>query len=163
MIHNLSLFATILRWWRQDMRLEFQDFEKQFHKWILQLKVSFTFNFHLSNTFSTWNTSLGPFSSQYWVVDVTTLSQNFKFLREHFHKGIVHLKVPFPFDFHLSINIGTWNTNLNLFDPFLGWWKRVETSRFWDSGFRNEHFTLSSPLPLSPSSFFRMIKIFIDK
>ena len=41
---------------------------------------------------------------------------------------------PFTFDFHLSVNIGTWNTNLNLFDPFL------------DNGFKNEYFTSDFPL-----------------
>ena len=41
---------------------------------------------------------------------------------ERFHKGIIHLKVPSTFDFHLSINIGIRNTNLDIFDSFLGWW-----------------------------------------
>ena len=50
-------------------------------------------------------------------------TQNFKISRERFHRQIIHLKVPFTFDFHFSINIGTWNTNLNLFDSFLGWWR----------------------------------------
>ena len=43
-------------------------------------------------------------------------------MRERFYKQIFQLKVPFSFDFHLSINICTWNTNLDFFDPFLGWW-----------------------------------------
>ena len=82
---------------------------------IPHLKFPFTFDFHLSITISAW---AHPFSSQFWLDDVTRLSQNFEILRERFHKGIIHLKVPFTFDFHLSINIGTWNTNLDLFDPF---------------------------------------------
>ena len=61
-----------------------------------------------------------PFLSQFWVNDVTTLSQNLKMLRERFHKWIIHLKVPFTSDFHLSINTGTWNTNMGLFHAFLG-------------------------------------------
>ena len=40
-----------------------------------------------------------PFSSQFCVDDVPTLSQNFKTLRERFHKWIVHLKVSFTFEF----------------------------------------------------------------
>ena len=87
------------------------------------LKVTFTFDFHLSITINTWNLSLGPFSSQLWIDDVTALSKNFKVLREWFHKRIIYVKVPFIFDFHLSINIGTWNTNLDFFDPFLDWWR----------------------------------------
>ena len=43
-------------------------------------------------------------------------------MRKRFYKRISQLKVPFSFDFHLSSNIGTWNTNLDFFDPFLGWW-----------------------------------------
>lgn len=51
--------------------------------------------------------------------DVITLSQNFNIVREPFYKRIIHLKVPSSFDFHLSINIGTRNANLNSLDPFL--------------------------------------------
>ena len=65
--------------------------------------------------------SLGAISSQFWVDDVIILSQIFKILRERFHKRIIYLKVPFTFDFHLSINIGTWNTNLDLSVHILGW------------------------------------------
>ena len=57
------------------------------------------------------------------------LSQNFKILRERFYKWIFHLS----FDFHLSINIGTWNTNLDLFNPFLGWWRHHVGSKFQNS------------------------------
>ena len=49
----------------------------------------------------------GPFFQPVLIDDVTTLSQILKSLREWFHKQIIHLKVPFAFDFHLSINIGT--------------------------------------------------------
>ena len=40
-----------------------------------------------------------------------------------------HLKVPFTFGFHLSINIGTKNTNLELFDTFLDWWRHNMVSK----------------------------------
>ena len=40
----------------------------------------------------------GPFLSQFWVDEVTTLSQNFKVLRERFHKRIFPLRVSFIFD-----------------------------------------------------------------
>ena len=66
--------------------------------------------------------------SQFWVDDVTIFCQNFKLLREQLHKQKIHLKKLFAFDFHLSINIGTWNTNLDLFNPFLGWWHCHEES-----------------------------------
>ena len=49
----------------------------------------------------------GPFFEPVLVDDVTTLSPIFKILRERFHKQKIHLKVPFAFDFHHSINIGT--------------------------------------------------------
>ena len=58
-----------------------------------------------------------------------SLSQNLKILRERFYKWIFH----FIFDFHLSINIGTWNTNLDLYDPFLGWWRHHGGSKFQNS------------------------------
>ena len=76
----------------------------------------------MSITISAWDTSLGSFSSKFWIDDITTLSQNFKIFRERFHKQIIQLKVPFTFDFHISINIDTWNTNLNLLNPYLDWW-----------------------------------------
>ena len=54
------------------------------------------------------------------------------FLRDRFHKWLIHLKVPFTFDFHLSINIGIWKTNLDLYDPFLGWWCHQGESKLLD-------------------------------
>ena len=54
---------------------------------------------------------LSPFAQEIpvWILFqlVTTLSQNFKVLRERFHKGIINLKVPFAFDSYLPINFGT--------------------------------------------------------
>ena len=50
----------------------FKILRKKFHKQIPHLKVPFNFNFHLSMTISIWDTSLGTFSSQFWVDDVTT-------------------------------------------------------------------------------------------
>ena len=117
---NLSLFEPIFRW-----RLKW----RWFYKGIIHLIVPFTFVFHLSITISTWDTSSGLLTSQFCVNDFTTFSQNLKILRERFHKRIIYLKVPFTFDFHLSINIGTWNTNLDIFDPFLGWWRHHRESK----------------------------------
>ena len=54
------------------------------------------------------------------------LSQNVKILREQSYKWIFHQS----FDFHLSINIGTWNSNLDFFSPFLGWWRYHGGSKF---------------------------------
>ena len=54
------------------------------------------------------------------------LSQNFKIFREWFHQQIIHLKVPFTFSFHLSL---IFLTNLDLFDPFLGWWLHYGKSK----------------------------------
>ena len=121
MMYALNLFEPILRWWRHNMGLGFQDFEKKFHKRIFHFKVSFAFDFHLSITISTWGTSLGSFLTQIWVNVVTTGNQNFKLLRERFRKRVIHLKVFFTFDFHLSIDIGTWNTSLDLFELGLEW------------------------------------------
>ena len=94
-----------------------------------RLKALLTFGFHLSINNSTWDTSLDLFPRQFWVDDVIILSQNFKILRGWFHKWIINLKISFTFDFHLSINIGTWYTNLNFFHPFLGWWRHHEESK----------------------------------
>ena len=46
---------------------------------------------------------------------------------ERFHKQIVYLKLPFTFDFHFDINIGTWNTSL---DPLTHFWVDAVTSNF---------------------------------
>ena len=56
-----------------------------------------------------------------WVKSGPLFRIDFKVLKEQFHKRIIHLKVPINFDFHMSINIGTWNTNMDPLDPFLGW------------------------------------------
>ena len=101
-----------------------------------------TCDFHLSVTITTWDISLGSFSSQLWVDDVTTMRQNLKILRERFH-----LKQSFTLDFHLSIrDSGFKNENFTinfflqltiifllpfvheikvwtLFDPILGQWR----------------------------------------
>ena len=47
------------------------------------LKVPFTF-YCLSINISTWDTTLGPSSSQFWVDDVATLSQASKFIENGF-------------------------------------------------------------------------------
>ena len=109
----------ILRWWRHNIGLELQDFEKIFHKRIPHFKAPFTFDFHLSFTISTWGKSYYPFSSQFWVDDVTTLIQNFEILRGWCYKRIFHLKGPFLFDFHLSTNIDTWN---NIWTILINFW-----------------------------------------
>ena len=83
------------------------------------LKVLFMFDFYFSINIRTRDTSLDPFSSQFSVDDVTKLRQNFKMLKEPFHKRLTNLKAPFTFDSCLPINIGTCNTNLDLFQPFL--------------------------------------------
>ena len=74
------------------------------------------------------------------------------FFREWFHRGIIHLKVPFTFESHLPKNISTWNGNLDLFYPFWGWMsssREVKNSKFWDSGFKKKYFTSNLPLLLT--------------
>ena len=87
---------------------------------------------------------LGPFFEPFLGWDVTTLTQ------KRFHKRIIHLKVPFTFDFHLSINIDTLNTNLAFFDTILGYdvTTAVKTAIFWESDLRNKttHFKVPSDL-----------------
>ena len=64
------------------------------------------------------------FSSQFWIDGVTKLIQDFKLLRERFRKRIIY---------HLSINIDTWNTNLDLFNSFyelMSSPRGVKTSKF---------------------------------
>ena len=78
------------------------------------------------NSNTRWERSLSSFFSQFWVDEITKLSRNFKALREKFYKQIIHFKVTFTFDFHLSITIGTWNTNSDLSEPFLSWWRYKE-------------------------------------
>ena len=72
-----------------------------------------------------------PFLSQFWVDDVTMLTQNFKILRKRFHKGIIHLRVSFTFDFHLSLNF---LTQFWVNDVTTG----VKTVTFCESDLRNK-------------------------
>ena len=65
------------------------------------------FDFYFSITIRTRDTSFDPFSSQFCVDDATKLRQNFKMLKEPFHKGLINLKALFTFDSCLPINIGT--------------------------------------------------------
>ena len=65
----------------------------------------------------------------WWHHKVKSKLQNFETTFSQRSKGMFHLKVPFTFDFHLSINIGTWNTNLELFDTFLDWWRHNMVSK----------------------------------
>ena len=104
--------AKISRYWENSFvnafitskfLLQFQETEKRISG------VSFTV------------ASFGHFSSQFWIDDVTNLCQNFKILTKWFQKRVMNLKVSFSFPYHISINIGKWNLNLDLFDPFLGW------------------------------------------
>ena len=75
--------------------------------------------------------------------------KNFKILRERLHKRITHVKVSFTFDVHLSVNIGTWNTNFWAFWPSFGLMmspRGVKTLKLWDNGFKNKYFTSIFPL-----------------
>ena len=72
------------------------------------------------------------------------MSQNFKILRERLLELIIYLKVHFTFGFHLSINTGTWNTNLALSDKIFGWWRNHGISKlqnFEIAVFKNKYFT----------------------
>ena len=106
-------------------------------------------DFDILTASCTWHTHWVSLT-QYWDDDVTKWGLNFKILRRKFHEWIPYLKVPFTFNFHLSINIGTWNHNLDFFELFLGWWpRRVKTlTKFLDSGFKNEDFISNFPLLL---------------
>ena len=78
-IRVLVLFDPILGCWRYHVGLKLQNFEKRFHKWIIHLKVPFTFDFHLSINIGTWNTNL-DILTHFWVDYISTGSQNFKIL-----------------------------------------------------------------------------------
>ena len=140
----------ILRWWRQNIGLEFQDLMKivswtntspqsSIYFWL----SSFYHNWYMKHEFASFfEPILGWWCHHH-------LSENFKNLKERSHKWIIHLKIPFPFDFHLSINNDTWNTNFGPFRPIFGLmtspWE-VETSKFRERGFKNEYFTSNFPL-----------------
>ena len=109
--------------------------ENNFINWILHFRVAFTFDFRLSIYINTSDMSLGSFSSKFWVDNVTELCQSIKILRKRFHKRIIHLKVPFAFDFHFSIN------HHYMKYQYSPWW--VYSSKFWDSSFKN--FTSNFP------------------
>ena len=59
-----------------------------------------------------FKTSFGLMTEPCWIK--TTNFWEIGFINEYFSQ----LKAPFTFDFCLSIKIGMWNTNLELFDPF---------------------------------------------
>ena len=121
LIFLLSVVHDIQIWVFLNQFLDDASKWRWFYKGMIHLMVPFTFVFHLSITISTWDTSSGLLTSQFCINDFTTLSQNLKILRELFYKRIIYLKLPLTFDFHLSINNGTWNINLDLFHPFWGW------------------------------------------
>ena len=102
--------AWISRFWEKSFINEY--FTSKF-----LLLLIFIFLSQLLHEVQVW----ALFLTQIWVNVVTTGNQNFKILRERFRKRVTHLKVFFTFDFHLSINIGTWNTNLDLFELGLEW------------------------------------------
>lgn len=83
------------------------------------------------------------FLIHFWDDDVITWGWNFKVSRRWFHKQILHLKVHFTLGFHLSINIRTWNINLELFDTFFGWWRYYgsQISNISESDIRNKALT----------------------
>ena len=106
----------------------------------LWTKVVIVPDFNIFTTSCTWHTNLSHFNpilrlwrhnififlsslvqflSQFWVDNVTSLSQNFKILRSWFQKRIFHVKLPFT-ELHLSVTIGTWSTSLGPFWPNFG-------------------------------------------
>ena len=108
-------------------------------------------DFDIFTASQTWYASWASLI-QFWDDDVTTWHLNFKISRKKFHKRIPHLKVPFTFDFNLSITISAWNTNLDLFELFLVLMtssRGVKTSKFWGSGVKNEYFASNFPLLLT--------------
>ena len=122
---------------------DFEMMTSQHRTIILRFPENSFINEYLTSKFRLFSIFifLSPFLHE--IDDVTTLSQNFIILRERFHKGKIHLKVPFTFDSHLLTNLGTWNTKLDLFHPFFGLMSStqgVKTSKFWDSDFRIECF-----------------------
>ena len=100
--------------------------------------------------------SFGHFSSQFWIDDVTNLCQNFKILTKWFQKRVMNLKVSFSFPCHISINIGKWNLNFDLFDPFLGWQRRHGELKF-----QNLEPVVSKTNTLSQISFYYWLHLYI--
>ena len=74
------------------------------------------------------------FVSRFWVDDVTRLSQNYNILCERFHKGIIHLEVPFTFDFPLSMKlvheISIWTFFTHFWVDDVTTWSQYFTSNF---------------------------------
>ena len=91
--------------------------QNSFDERIPHVKVPFNFDFHLSNTISTWDTSLSPFSSQFWVDDVCTLSQNFKFWKNGFIKEEFTSKYP-----------PLWFSSL-----YQHWYMKYQLGHFWSN------------------------------
>ena len=124
MIYKFESFWANLGWWHH----KFQDFERIVYltsKFLLLLILIFLSP--LVHELEVW--------ALFWAnFDIIALNQNFKILREWLHKQKIHHKVPFTFDFHLSISIGTWNTNLDLLTKF--WVNDVTTgvkiAIFWE-------------------------------
>ena len=125
-VSDFNIFTASCKWYT-NLSLFFEMMASQYRTIISKLREnSFINKYHtsksllllifcLSVTISPWNSSLSSFSSQFRVDDVTMLS--------------VHLREPATFDFNLSINISTWNTNIDLFGLYLGWWRHHGKSK----------------------------------
>ena len=121
MICKFEYFWPIFEMMTSQHRARISKFWKnRFLNKYLTSKFFLLLIFRLSITISLSDTSLGPLSSQFWIDDVTTMSQNFKILIKSFSKRIIYLKETFTLDFHHSVDNSTWNTGLDLFDLFLG-------------------------------------------
>ena len=117
----MSIFDPFLRWWHHNIGLEYQNFEK-IVSWANTLPQSsfyfwfFVFLSPLVYQIQVWALSraiFGLMTSLRWV-------KNSKILIESFSKRIIYLKETFTLDFHHSVDNSTWNTDLDLFDLFLG-------------------------------------------
>ena len=117
------------------MGRKFQDFKKiSFINKCLTSKFP-TFDFHLSITIVHEILVWALFWVNFRLMTSPRWVKTSKSLIELFHKRVIPLKVPFTFDFYLSINIVTWNINLDIFDPLLGWWRHRGKSKLQILGY----------------------------
>ena len=102
--------------------------------------------FHKLWNFNPSSDIIIAFMSKFWIDDVTTLSQNFKILREQLPQRTFYSWFSsFYHHWYMKYQFGLFLTHFWIDDVTT----RSQNLKFWDSGLTNEYFTSSFPLLLT--------------
>ena len=95
-----DLFDLFLGWWSNLGKAKLQNFKIMVSK----TDTFFTIDFHLSITIGKWNTSLGPFWPNFWLMTSTRESKLKFFEKAISETKFLNCKVLSNIDFDLSIS-----------------------------------------------------------